>query len=240
MRKRHGACLLAMLLCLTGCQKADGSSQAEQSTTTTKATTTTAKTTTTKTTTKTTTTETTTATTASTQSTEPLATNPNAVDDDTKLLWSERGLDIVPVDSKDGYGEPLTAGDTYLDWTLQSFDGIVSGETVSELYADFAYSGGLEVNGIITVLPATHADYPNGLYLRVDNLALFPRVTKDTREHGYYMVENQDEVYEMLKHDDSPVTAEYTKAVTFTISELHIHMSANGYNTITVTAASLR
>ena len=94
-----------------------------------------------------------------------------------KLLWSERGLEAVAAGSKDGYGSPLNAGDTYLDWTLKAFSG-----TPKDFEASFAYDGALEANGILTVLPASDRDNPNGLYLRVDNQADFPYFPADSRE----------------------------------------------------------
>lgn len=175
-------------------------------------------------------------TTSTTESTAPIATSEGAQDTDTKLLWSERGLEIVPVDSTEGYGEELKAGESYLNWTLRAFDGTVSGSTVNDLHADFDYDGSLSCNGILTILPASDADNPSGLSLRVDNQADFPYFPADSRERGKFIVENKDEVIEMLGLDGS----ETSVAVTMSITKLHVHYNPNGFDTITVTAASKR
>lgn len=167
--------------------------------------------------------------------------NANAQDDDTKLLWSERGLEIVPIDSQDGYGSELKAGETYLGWNLISFDGQVSGGAVNDLQADFVYgSGALSVNGIVTILPASDAENPEGLYLRVDNQAEFPYFPADTRERGKFIVANKDEVYKMLGYETPADVGKSEIAVTMSVQSLHVHYSADGYDTIVVTAASLR
>lgn len=165
----------------------------------------------------------------------------DAQDNDTKLLWSERGLEIVPIDSQDGYGTELKTGETYLDWTLVSFDGQVSGNSVSDLQADFTYgNGALSVNGIVTILPSTDANNPDGLYLRVDNQAEFPYFPADTRERGKFIVANKDEVYKMLGYDSPADVGQSELAVTMSVESLHIHYSADGFDTIVVTAASRR
>lgn len=173
--------------------------------------------------------------------TAPIMTNTFAQDDDTKLLWSERGLEIRAKDDEDGYGEELSAGSDYLEWTLKSFDGFTDDAgTVTELHADFARSSPLSTNGIMTVLPSTHPDYPNGLYLRVDNQADFPYFPADTRERGKFIIENAEEVYKWLKLDEPPVSTQYEVAVTVSVQTLHIHYTEGGYDTIRVTAASRR
>lgn len=179
-------------------------------------------------------------TTVSNASTAPIATSPNAQDDDTKLLWSERGLEIVPIDSEDGYGQELKAGEQYLDWTLQSFDGQVNGSTVDDLHADFTYNGTLQVNGILTILPTSDANNPNGLYLRVDNQADFPYFPADSRERGKFIVENTAAVREMLGLDDPENATGSEVAVTMSVTALHIHYNTGGFDTITVSAASRR
>jgi hypothetical protein len=152
-----------------------------------------------------------------------------------KILWSERGLEAVAADSEDGYGEELRTGAEYLDWTLNSFSG-----TAADVEADFSYDGELTTNGILTVLASSHADYPNGLYLRADNQADFPYFPKDTRERGKFIIENAAEVYEMLGLDDPPVSSEYTVAVTVAVTSLHVHCTPGGYDTVKVTSASRR
>ncbi len=192
------------------------------------------------------TTETVTETTAATEkttakTTAPASANDDAQDDDTKLLWSERGLEIVALEDTSGYGSELRAGEKYLDWTLISFDGQTDGESVSALEADFAYeNGALSANGIVTVLPADDAAYPNGLYLRVDNQADFPYFPADTRERGKFIIENSEEVYKMLGYEDASKVTQKEFAVTVSITALHINYGADGYDTIMVSAASLR
>ena len=160
-------------------------------------------------------------------------------DDDTKLLHSERGLEAVPKDSTDGYGEPLTAGETYLSWKLEGFDGTVSGDSVSEVKADFLYDGKLSQNGQIRVLPAGDAQYPNGLYMHVDNIADFPYFPKDTRDRGWYVIENAEEVLKLLGLESAGAISG-DLSVTVTIDALHMHVAANQYDTVHVTAASRR
>ena len=153
-----------------------------------------------------------------------------------RLLWSERGLEAVAADSEDGYGKPLETGTSYLDWTLGSFSG-----SAQDLSADFTYDNGtLPVNGILTVLASSDSDNPNGLYLRVDNQADFPYFPQDTRERGWFIIENADTVFSALALDPPPVSASYTVAVTVSVSKLHIHLAEGGYDTVTVTAASRR
>ena len=152
-----------------------------------------------------------------------------------RILWSERGLEAVAADSEEGYGEELKTGAEYLDWTLNSFSG-----TAADVEADFTYDGELTTNGILTVLASSHADYPNGLYLRVDNQADFPYFPKDSRERGKFIIENAAEVYEMLGLDDPPVSSEYTVAVTVAVTSLHVHCTPGGYDTVKVTSASKR
>ena len=175
---------------------------------------------------------------------EPVnTTNPNRTDGDTKILWSERGLEAVPVNSVSGYGTELKVGDKYLGWKFDSFDGILNDSATgcSEVYADFTYDEGtLAVNGILTVLPKDHPDYPNGMYLRVDNQADFPYFPQDSRERGRFIIENARDVFPMLGLDDPPVNEQYDVAVSVSVTTLHIHVAPNGYDTIRVTAASKR
>lgn len=154
---------------------------------------------------------------------------------DVKILWSERGLEAVAADSKDGYGEELKTGAKYLDWTLDSLSG-----TPKDLEADFTYNGTLTANGILTVLPSSHADYPNGLYLRVDNQADFPFFPQDTRERGKFIIENAEDIWEPLGLDAPPVSSEYTVAVTVSVTSLHVHYAPGAYDTIRVSSASKR
>ena len=174
------------------------------------------------------------------QSSAAIQTNTSSQDNDTKLLASERGLEAVPKDSEDGYGEELKAGEDYLGWKLKSFDGILgaNAEQVSELYADFVYNNGtLSVNGIVTVLPDDNPEYPGYLYLRVDNQADFPYFPADTRERGKFVIENTPDVLSMLGLSTTP---DSDLAVSVTVSSLHVHFASNGYDTIRVTAASKR
>lgn len=249
MNQRKFAAILSAALLLTAlpaCSKSeDGSSTAAETTTSAAATETTAATsemTTTTTAVTTTSAETTTAAeTAETDSTETTASGEESgTAGATKLLWSERGLEAVPADSEEGYGSPLEAGAEYLGWTLKSYSGKTDGDRVTELDADFDYSGALSTNGIMTVLPDSDPDNPNGLYLRVDNQAEFPFFPADTRERGYFIIENKEDVYEWLELDEPPVSAEYTVAVTVDVTKLQVHYSADGYDRITVTSASKR
>ena len=231
-------CTALCAVSVTACTKSDGSSKAEE-TSAAETTETTAAVATTAATTTTAAAETTAPDSAETTSAETTA----AASADTgaaKLLWSERGLEAVPADSEEGYGQPLEIGAEYLGWTLERYSGTVSGSSVSELEADFAYDGELNVNGILTVLAASDADNPNGLYLRVDNQADFPYFPADTRERGYFIIENADDVYEWLELEEPPVSASYTVAVTVDVVSLHVDYSAGGYDTIVVTSASKR
>ena len=246
--KKRVITLFCAALCasvLTACSKSDGSSTAD--TTTAQTTTTTVAATTTSTsaaTTATTTAATTTSAAETTDTADGTDVTTTAAQSENnapaKILWSERGLEAVPAESEDGYGEPLTVGAEYLGWTLKSYDAELSGETVSRLTADFDRSAALSTNGILTVLASTDADNPNGLYLRVDNQAEFPYFPKDSRERGYFIIENADEVYEWLELDEPPVSASYTVAVTVDVTKLHVDYSAGGYDKITVTSASKR
>ena len=161
-------------------------------------------------------------------------------DTDTKILFSERGLEAVPVNSEDGYGEDLKVGEAYLDWTLDAFDGVLSDDaaTVSTMDADFTYNGTLAVNGIVTVLSRDDPDNPNAMYLRVDNHGDFPYFTGDGRERGRYIIENSRDVFPMLELKDPPVDEQYEVAVSVSVTKLHIH--TGNYDTIRVTAASKR
>ncbi|HBI85380.1 MAG TPA: hypothetical protein DDX71_03700 [Ruminococcus sp.] len=182
--------------------------------------------------------ETTVSTTVS-QTTAPIATNANPVDDDTKLLWSERGLETVGIDREDGYGEVLSVGSDYIGWELKSFDGKPDAEgNVTDLHADFSRSSALSVNGIMTVLPASDAQFPNYFYLRVDNQADFPYFPADSRERGKFVIENSDEVRSMLKLEDESISGDI--AVTVDVTALHIHYAADGYDTVRVSSASRR
>lgn len=244
MKKRLCAavCAALCLSALPACSKSGGSSTETTSaqTTTTSSTTTTTTTTTTSATTTASTAETTDSaadTTAETTGTTAAASSADGV---TKLLWSERGLEAVPADSEGGYGQPLEVGAEYLGWTLKSYTGSVSGESVSEMKASFAYDGKLSTNGIMTVLAASDADNPNGLYLRVDNQAEFPYFPADARERGYFIIENKDDVYKWLELDEPPVSASYTIAVTVDVTALQIDLRTGGYDKITVASASKR
>lgn len=157
----------------------------------------------------------------------------------TRILWSERGLEAVGAEGE-GYGEELAVGAEYLDWKLEAYDGSSNGQSVAELNADFTYNGTLSVNGIVSVLPADDPDNPNMLYLRVDNQADFPYFPADTRERGWFIIENSREVFQMLELDDPPVASKYEVAVSVSVAELHIHLKPDGYDTIHVTAASKR
>ena len=182
--------------------------------------------------------ETTVSTTVS-QTTAPIATNAAPADDDTKLLWSERGLEIVGIDREDGYGESLAVGSDYIGWELKSFDGKPDADgNVSDLHADFSRSSALSVNGIMTVLPASDAQFPNYFYLRVDNQADFPYFPADSRERGKFVIENSDEVRQMLKLEDESISGDI--AVTVDVTSLHIHYAADGYDTVRVSSASRR
>lgn len=251
MKKIITAALTALLCAasLSACAKSE-SRPAEETTaaTASETTTTTEQTTTTVTTTAETTTaaaETTTAPdTAAADSTDTTAdsagTAPAPADGAAKLLWSERGLEAVPADSEGGYGEPLEAGAEYLGWTLKSYAGAVSGDSVSEMKAEFSRGSALSVNGIMTVLASSDADNPNGLYLRVDNQADFPYFPSDTRDRGWFIIENKEDVYEWLELDEPPVSASYTIAVTVDVTALRVDLRTGGYDTITVTSASKR
>ena len=163
----------------------------------------------------------------------------SGADDDTKLLWSERGLEAVPIDSKDGYGEELAAGSDYLNWTLNGFDGKPSGDAVPEVQADFTYNGQLQQNGQIRVLSGSDPYYPNGLYMHVDNLADFPYFPKDTRDRGWFVIENADEVLEFLGLKSS-ADISGDLSVTVSVDQLHVHVSADHYDTLHVLSASKR
>ena len=177
----------------------------------------------------------TTGTTGTTQKREPAA----GADSDTKLLWSERGLEAVPIDSKDGYGEELAVGAEYLNWKLEGFDGTPQGDAVPDVKAKFAYNGTLSQNGQIRVLAGSDPHYPNGLYMHVDNLADFPYFPKDTRDRGWFVIENADEVLKMLGLKSSgEISGDLS--VTVSIDRLDIHVSADDYDTVHVTAASKR
>lgn len=171
-----------------------------------------------------------------------VSTNSNRTDNDTKILWSERGLEAVKINSVDGYGEELAVGESYVGWTLDSFDGILDDDAnqVAEMYADFTYDGTLATNGQITVLPADHPVYPKGLYLRVDNQADFPYFPKDTRTRGLFIIENARDVYSMLGMEESDAAPDSVISVSVSVSSLHVHLAPDGYDTIRVTAASLR
>lgn len=188
-------------------------------------------------------TETTAETTDTTTETEPDAETMTVPADGSagliRILWSERGLEAVGAEGE-GYGEELTVGAEYLDWKLEAYDGSSSGQSVAELNADFTYNGTLSVNGIVSVLPADDPDNPNMLYLRVDNQADFPYFPSDTRERGWFIIENSGDVFKMLELDDPPVASKYEVAVSVTVTELHIHLRPDGYDTIHVTAASKR
>ena len=170
-------------------------------------------------------------------------TNPNKTDGDTKILQSERGLEAVPVNSVEGYGTEMKVGEEYVGGKLNSLDGILndSATGVAEMFADFTFStGSVAANGIITVLPKDHPDYPNGMLLRVDNQADFPHFTQDSRERGKFIIENARDVFPMLGLDNPPVNEQYEVAVSVSVSTLHVHVAPNGYDTIRVTAASKR
>ena len=164
----------------------------------------------------------------------------NKTDTDTKILFSERGLEAVQISSIDGYGEELKVGTSYLDWTLDAFDGVLADDarTVSSVDADFIYNGTLAVNGIVTVLSRDDPDNPNAMYLRVDNQGDFPHFTNDYRERGRYIIENSRDVFAMLELKEPPVDEQYEVAVSVSVTKLHIHTGS--YDTIRVTAASKR
>lgn len=163
-------------------------------------------------------------------------------DGDTKILWSERGLDARQVNDENGYGTELKFGESYLEWKLDGFNGQLddSAANVVTMDADFSYNGTLAVNGIVTVLPSSDPDNPNMLYLRVDNQGDFPYFLQDYRERGKYIIENSRDVFPMLGLEDPPVETQYEVAVSVSVSKLHIHMCNGGYDTIRVTAASKR
>lgn len=163
-------------------------------------------------------------------------------DGDTKILWSERGLDARQVNDENGYGTELKFGESYLEWTLDGFNGQLddSAANVVAMDADFSYNGTLAVNGIVTVLPSSDPDNPNMLYLRVDNQGDFPHFVQDYRERGKYIIENSRDVFPMLGLEDPPVETQYEVAVSVSVSKLHIHMRDGGYDTIRVSAASKR
>ena len=162
-------------------------------------------------------------------------------DGNTRILWSERGLEAIGVLGV-GYGQDLKVGEEYLGWKMTAFNGIVDddGNTCSEMNVDFTYNGTLSVNGIATVLPADDPDNPNALYLRVDNQAEFPYFPQDKRPRGWFIVETSRDVFRMLELDDPPVASKYEVAVSMTVTDLHIHMKEGGFDTIRVTAASKR
>lgn len=246
----------ALMLCaaFSGCRSARGGAVPEQTSETTAALTT-AQTTASTTKETTTTTQTTQSTTASSETTSGTADTTGsestasgtattaALNPDgkaIKILWSERGLEAAAGDSYDGYGVPLTEGEEYLKWKLEQYDGSVSGDKVSALDAKFSRSTPVEANGIMTVLPATDTEHPGKLCLRVDNQADFPYFPADTRDRGYFVIENTDEVWEMLKEEKQ--TGDVSIAVTLSIDHLTVHYGSGGTrkDTVTVTAASKR
>ena len=250
--KKLSAFCAAVMLCaaLSACTSARGGAKPAQTTVTTAAATTSAAKTTVTTTRLTTTSATTASTSSSTASTASTGSTsetsavssasaaPNPDGKAVKILWSERGLEARPGDSKEGYGEPLTAGSEYLDWKLESYDGTASGNAVSELNADFSRKSALSANGIVTVLPSTHAEYAGKLSLRVDNQSDFPYFPADSRERGHFVIENTDEVWKMLKEENPPADGSF--AVSVSIEELHIHLGGKRSDTIKVSAASKR
>ncbi|MBP0968076.1 MAG: hypothetical protein J5722_10600 [Oscillospiraceae bacterium] len=166
----------------------------------------------------------------------------NKADNDTKILFSERGLDAVRINDTEGYGEELKLGASYLDWKLESYDGTLadSAQSVVSMDADFSRESTLAVNGIITVLSKDDPDNPNAMYLRVDNQGDFPYFVTDFRERGRYIIENSRDVFAMLELADPPVEEQYEIAVSVSVTSLHIHMGQGQYDTIRVTAASKR
>ena len=246
----------AVMLCaaLHGCRSARGgaapeqtaATTAEQTTAQTTASTTKETTTTTQTTQSTTVSSETTSDTTDTTGSETTASgtattaalNPDGKA--IKILWSERGLEAAVGDSYDGYGVPLTEGAEYLKWKLEHYDGNVSGDKVASLDAEFSRSAPLEANGIMTVLPSANTEHPGKLCLRVDNQSDFPYFPADTRERGYFVIENTDEVWEMLKEEKQ--TGDVSIAVTLFIDKLTVHYGYGGTrkDTITVTSASKR
>ena len=148
----------------------------------------------------------------------------------------------MQIHSTDGYGEELKVGESTLDWTLDSFDGVLAddAQTVRTMDADFSYPGSLAVNGIVTVLSKDDPDNPNAMCLRVDNQGDFPYFTNDNRERGKYIIENSRDVFVMLGLQDPPVNEQYEVAVSVSVSKLHIHMGQGTYDKIRVTAASKR
>jgi len=165
---------------------------------------------------------------------------PAGSDTDTKILWSERGLEAVAIDSTDGYGEELTLGSEYLGWRLDGFDGSLSGTDVSQMNADFSYQNGtLQQNGQIRLLPSSDAHYPNGLYMHADNIADFPYFPKDTRDRGWFVIENADEVLKMLDLESADdISGDLSVSVS--IDKLEICVFSGSYDTVHVTAASKR
>ena len=166
----------------------------------------------------------------------------NKTDNDTKILFSERGLDAVPVNDPTGYGEELKVGAAFLDWTLESFNGDLTDDalSVTRMDADFSRAETRAVNGILTVLSKDDPNHPNAMLLRVDNQGDFPSFIRDYRERGKYIIENSRDVFAMLELKDPPVDEQYELAVSVSVSALHIHMSSDEYDTIRVTAASKR
>ena len=160
-------------------------------------------------------------------------------DNDTKVLFSERGLEAVPAKSEDGYGEALSIGADYLNWTLDGFDGTPSGDAVPDMKVSFTYKGQLSQNGQIRVLSGSDAHYPNGLYMHVDNIAEFPYFPKDTRDRGWFVIQNADEVLEMLGLEStSEISGDLS--VTVAVDSLFVHLSADDYDTLHVVSASRR
>jgi len=160
-------------------------------------------------------------------------------DNDTKVLFSERGLEAVPIKSEDGYGEELAVGADYLNWTLNGFDGTPSGDAVPDMKVSFTYKGQLSQNGQIRVLSGSDAHYPNGLYMHVDNIAEFPYFPKDTRDRGWFVIQNADEVLEMLGLESaSEISGDLS--VTVAVDSLYVHLSADDYDTLHVVSASRR
>ncbi|MCQ2416469.1 MAG: hypothetical protein MJ071_01500 [Oscillospiraceae bacterium] len=177
------------------------------------------------------------------EDTPGITTNANKTDSDSKILWSERGLEAKSIHSLDGYGVELKVDEQYLGWNLDAFDGILSNDAtrVDEMFADFTYAEGtLAANGIITVYSKDDPDHPNGMSLRVDNQADFPYFPQDSRERGRFYIENTRDAFAMLGIEETTVSEQYEIAVSVSVSKLHIHLAPNGFDTIRITAASRR
>ena len=166
----------------------------------------------------------------------------NKADNDTKILFSDRGLDATRINAVEESGEELKLGTSYLDWTLESFDGILAdnAQSVVAMDADFSRESTLAVNGVMTVLSKDDPNYPNAMLLRVDNQADFPYFVNDYRERGKYIIQNSRDVFAMLELTDPPVDEQYELSVSVSVSALQIHMGSGDYDTIRVTAASKR